>query len=61
MYARDGALWRGNREKLVPLPNGDYRVGPDWSPERVRFDGVFAGRPQRMLNNGAPSGRVAFT
>ena len=61
VYARDGALWRGNREKLVPLPNGDYRVGPDWSPERVRFDGVFAGRPQRMLNNGAPSGRVAFT
>jgi len=60
VYARDGALWRNNREKLTLLPNGDYRVGPDWSPERVRFDGVFAGRPQRMLNNGGASWRVAF-
>jgi CubicO group peptidase (beta-lactamase class C family) len=60
IYARDGALWRNNREKLIPLPNGDYRIGPDWSPERVRFDGVFAGRPQRMLTNGAPNVRVAF-
>jgi CubicO group peptidase (beta-lactamase class C family) len=60
VYARDGALWRSNREKLVPLPNGDYRAGPDWSPERVRFDSPFYGRPQRMLNNGAPAWRVAF-
>ncbi len=61
VYARDGALWRNNVEKLIPLPNGDYRVGPDWSPERVRFDGPFFGRPERMLNNGGPSWRVAFT
>ncbi|MFT3723344.1 MAG: serine hydrolase domain-containing protein [Hyphomonadaceae bacterium] len=60
IYARDGALWRNNREKLIPLPNGDYRPDPEWSPERVRFDGIFAGRPQRMLSNGAPSWRVAF-
>lgn len=58
IYARDGALWRGNREKLIPLPNGDYRIGPDWSPERIRFDGVWAGRPQRMLTNGGANGRV---
>lgn len=61
IYARDGALWRNNREKLIPLADGDYRVGPDWSPERVRFDGYLAGRPQRMLTNGGPSWRVAFT
>jgi hypothetical protein len=61
IYARDGALWRGNREKLVPLPNGDYRIGPDWSPERMRFDTPFYGRPQRILTNGAPNWRVAFT
>jgi CubicO group peptidase (beta-lactamase class C family) len=60
IYARDGALWRGNREKLIPLPNGDWRIGPEWSPERVRFDGYLAGRPTRMLNNGGPSWRVAF-
>jgi CubicO group peptidase (beta-lactamase class C family) len=61
IYARDGALWRNNRDKLVQLPTGDWRVGPDWSPERVRFDGYFAGRPQRMLSNGAPAWRVTFT
>jgi hypothetical protein len=60
VYARDGALWRNNMEKLIPLPNGDYRIGPDWSPERVRFDSPFFGRPQRMLNNGGASWRVAF-
>ncbi len=60
IYARDGALWRGNREKLVPIGNGDYRAGPDWSPERVRFDTPFFGRPQRILNNGSPGWRVAF-
>jgi len=60
IYARDGALWRGNREKLIPIGNGDYRVGPDWSPERVRFDTQFNGRFQRMLTNGSPNWRVAF-
>lgn len=60
VYARDGALWRNNAEKLVPLPNGDFRLGPEWSPERVRFDGVYAGRPQRMLANGAASWRMSL-
>lgn len=54
IYARDGALWVNNREKLEPLPNGDYRVGPEWSPERVRFDGYLNGRPNRMLASGNP-------
>lgn len=61
IIVRDGALWRNNREKLIPLPNGDWRVGPDWSPERVRFDTPFGGRPQRMLSNGSPSWRTSFT
>lgn len=60
VYARDGALWRNNVDKLVPLPDGDYRSGPEWSPERVRFDGVYAGRPQRMLSNGASSWRMSL-
>ncbi len=55
LYARDGKLWLDNTEPLTPLANGEWRAGADeWSPERVRFDGVVAGRPQRMLFSGFP-------
>ncbi|MEX0645762.1 MAG: serine hydrolase domain-containing protein [Parvularculaceae bacterium] len=54
VYARDGKLWLG-AEPLMPLANGEWRAGAeDWSPERVRFDGVVSGRPQRMLFSGFP-------
>jgi hypothetical protein len=39
---------------LTPLPDGSYRVGDkDWSPERIRFDAVEAGQPQRTVLSGA--------
>ena len=38
---------------LTPLGDGVWRYGGDeWSPERVRFDGVVDGRPTRMLFSG---------
>ncbi len=55
VYARDGRLWIGNAEPLTPLTNGEWRLGADeWSPERIRFDGVVNGRPQRLLFSGTP-------
>lgn len=54
VYARDGALFIGNSEKLTPLGGGDYRLGDETSPERIRFDGVVNGRPQRLLFSGTP-------
>jgi hypothetical protein len=54
IYARDGKLWLNNIDALTPLPDGSYRVGDDdWSPELVRFGGVVAGRPTRLLMSGA--------
>lgn len=55
VVARDGRLWFGNAEPLTPLADGAYRFGSEeWSPERVRFDGVVDGRPTRMLFSGLP-------
>ncbi len=53
MVARDGKLWLGNTEALTPLGDGSWRYGGDeWSPERIRFDGVIDGRPTQMLFSG---------
>jgi CubicO group peptidase (beta-lactamase class C family) len=55
VYARDGALFVGNAERLTPLKKNEWRLGSDdWSPERVRFDGYVNGIPQRLLLSGAP-------
>ncbi|WP_395645507.1 serine hydrolase domain-containing protein [Terricaulis sp.] len=55
VVARDGKLLMNNSDVLVALPDGAYRIGEDdWSPERVRFDGVINGRPTRMLISGVP-------
>jgi Beta-lactamase len=53
IIARDGKLWLNNSDELKPLPDGSYRIGEDWSPERVRFDSVINGRPSRVLFSGA--------
>jgi len=43
----DGAM------PLTPLRDGSYRVGDnDWSPERIQFDAIEAGRPQRAVLSG---------
>lgn len=55
VVARDGRLWLHNAEPLTPLPDGSWRIGAeDWSPERVRFDGLIGGRPTRLLLSGSP-------
>lgn len=54
LYARDGALWVGNVEQLVRSPSGEWGFGDESSPEKLRFDGVLAGRPHRLLLSGFP-------
>ncbi len=54
VYARDGALWVGNAEKLTALGKDEWRLGDETSPERVRFGGVVNGRPQILYFSGTP-------
>ncbi|MFN3961222.1 MAG: serine hydrolase domain-containing protein [Parvularculaceae bacterium] len=54
VYARDGALFIGNAEKLTPLGKGEWRLGDKASPERIRFGGVVNGRPQILYFSGTP-------
>ena len=57
--AADGALHFGtdhlgsHREPVTPLGDGRYRVGKEWSPERLWFDSVIDGRAQRAWYSGA--------
>jgi CubicO group peptidase (beta-lactamase class C family) len=57
--AADGALRWGydhlgsGREPLTPLGDGRYRVGKDWSPERLWFDSFVDGVAQRAWLSGA--------
>jgi CubicO group peptidase (beta-lactamase class C family) len=53
VYARDGKLWLGT-DAMTPLKGGEWRVGDERSPERVRFDGVVDGKPRRLLFSGTP-------
>jgi len=41
------------REPLTPLADGSFRVGKDWSPERLTFDTVMDGSAQRAWLSGA--------
>ncbi len=54
VYARDGAVWIGNAEKLADLGNGEWRLGDESSPERIRFGGVLNGRPHVLYFSGVP-------
>ena len=54
VYARDDKLLLGNIMELTPLESGIWRYGDEASPERVSFDGVINGVPQRMLFSGIP-------
>jgi hypothetical protein len=40
--------------ELNPLGDGEFRVGKPWSADRVRFETILEGRPQRALYNGCP-------
>ncbi len=57
VYARDAKLWIGNAELLTPLKNGEWRIGDETSPERVKFDGFVNGRPHVLLFSGVPYAR----
>lgn len=54
VYARDGKLFLGNIVELVPADGGGWRTTDASSPERILFDGVINGVPQRMLFSGIP-------
>lgn len=54
VYARDGALWIGNAEKLTPLGKDVWRLGDETSPERIRFGGVINGRPHLLYFSETP-------
>lgn len=54
VYARDGGLWIGNAERLVPIGENEWRLGDETSPEQVKFDGFINGRPHRLLFSGTP-------
>jgi CubicO group peptidase (beta-lactamase class C family) len=59
VVARDGALQWGSdhlgsdRQPLVPLDDGRFRVGREWSPERLSFDSFLDGTAQRAWLSGA--------
>ncbi|ANP46310.1 serine hydrolase domain-containing protein [Candidatus Viadribacter manganicus] len=55
VIARAGKLWLNNAEPLTLLSDGSWRAGADeWSPERIRFDGLVDGRPTRLMLSGSP-------
>jgi hypothetical protein len=50
--------WGDEERELVPLPDGRYRLGEDWSPDRLRFEAFVNGRAVRAVLDGAPFTRV---
>jgi hypothetical protein len=40
--------------RLTELESGTFRVGHEWSPDRVRFDTVVDGRALRAVFDAAP-------
>ena len=60
VVAHEGGLQWGfdhlgtKREPLTPLGDRSFRIGKDWSPERLSFDTVMDGSAQRAWLSGAP-------
>jgi CubicO group peptidase (beta-lactamase class C family) len=52
--------WGGPEDPLAPLGEADFRVGEEWSPERLRFDAVVDGRALRTNFSGANYYRSDF-
>jgi hypothetical protein len=44
----------GDAFELTLLDDGSYRLGEEWSPERMRFDTVIGGRAMRAWVGAAP-------
>ena len=54
VYVRDDRVFLGNIVELVPAEDGGWRTTDASSPERIHFDGVINGVPQRLLFSGIP-------
>ena len=59
MVIRKGSLLLlypgGGHERLIPMPNGLFRIGDDpRSPEYIRFDSVASGKALRAIYSGCP-------
>ncbi|HEY3947750.1 serine hydrolase domain-containing protein [Phenylobacterium sp.] len=53
VYAQGERLVVDGTDPLVRLGDGSWRLGEkDWSPERIRFDGLVDGRPTRAVVSG---------
>jgi hypothetical protein len=57
VYPRDGRLFatwprEGEELPLVPLGNGEFAMGEEWQPRRLRFEEVVNGRAAIVWFNG---------
>ena len=67
VFLRRGQLWLGFEGDaldwggdlpMTELPDGSFRVGKAWAPDRVRFDTEVDGRARRAVLDAAPFYRV---
>ena len=59
VVARPTGLFMDGVTPMTRLADGAWRVGADdWTPERLRFDAVLNGRPQRLNASGSDTWRV---
>jgi D-alanyl-D-alanine carboxypeptidase len=67
VFLRDGEPWlqdpandepRYQERPLRALPDGSFRVGEPWSPDRIRFDTLIDGRATRAVYDCAPMYRT---
>jgi CubicO group peptidase (beta-lactamase class C family) len=63
VFLREGELWLAftgdasdneTENRLTALPDGGFRFGEGWSPDRVRFDAEVNGVAQRAVFDAAP-------
>jgi hypothetical protein len=63
VFLRGGELWlshlgeasdNGGEHRMTELEPGMFRVGEEWSPDRVRLDTVIDGAAQRAVFDAAP-------
>jgi hypothetical protein len=56
---RQGQLWAGGVDPLIPVGSYLFRVGPEaWSPELAEFSNVIDGAPQRLEIAGGRFSRI---
>ena len=67
VFLRNGEPWlqdpahdelRYHERPLRALPDGSFRVGEPWSPDRIRFDTVIDGRATKAVYDCAPMYRT---